>query len=569
MLIHKIAPRNTPELQFIQKKLNSVELYCSLLSQTVVASDPNGSDQEFLMIHPIWKNEIRTGFMASLIALPLSLGIAMASGFPAASGVVTAIIGGLVASRFHGAPLTIKGPAAGLIVIVLAGVTELGSGDLVIGYPKLLAAIINAGVLQIILGSLRLGRFSSMIPPSVVHGMLAGIGVIIFAKQFPIMLGVAPMASSPLDLIKDISHTVSHANLPVAGLGIASLFLILFYKKLPVRLVSMVPAQLVAVILAIPAAVYFDFSHAHDLIVSGEHFKVGPDYLVHIPGKIFASLAFPEWRSLLDVATWKYVLLLTLIGSAESLLTVQAVDAIDPAKTKSDLDGDLIAVGIGNVLCGLVGALPMISEIVRSRANIDNGAKTSWSNFFHGGFLVLALFMVPGVLSLIPLSVLASMLLVTAYRLASPDEFAKIYRIGWDQMVIFLVTMILTVTVDLLAGVLSGVGLKVILHFIRGLTPRDFLHIAVEKSVSGKHMRLKIHGAVVFSNFFKVQAMIDGAGPEISMVTIDFSEARFVDHTALKRLHAAADSKSNAVITMEGLDQLRSRSNHELATRHA
>ena len=171
-----------------------------------------------------------------------------------------------------------------------------------------------------------------------------------------------------------------------------------------------------------------------------------------MPASILGSLSRPDWGALVDLATWKYVLLLALIGSAESLLTVQAVDSLDPKKRKSDVDADLIAVGVGNLLAGLCGGLPMISEIVRSRANIDNGAETSWSNFFHGAFLAAALFLIPGLLNTIPLTVLAAMLLVTAYRLASPKEFAKVFKIGSDQFAIFVVTMVLTGVGFIFAG---------------------------------------------------------------------------------------------------------------------
>ncbi len=525
------------------------------------------------MNRPNIANEIRTGFLVSIIALPLCLGISMASGFPAAAGVVTAIIGGVVGgaltSRLGGAPLTIKGPAAGLIVIVLGGVMELGGGSAAAGYPRLLAAVCVAALIQILFGVLRMGRYSSLIPPSVVHGMLAGIGVIIFSKQAHVLLGAAPVAKTPLDLLKEIPHSIANMNPAVAGIGLLSLAVLIGFNYLPARVSRKVPAQLVTLAMALPAAFFFDFSHAHELTIAGEHVTIGPQYLVRMPASILASLARPEWSALLDPATWKYVFLLALIGSVEALLTVQAVDALDSKRRVSDTNTDLVTLGIANLIAGLCGGLPMISEIVRSRANLDNGAQTSWSNFFHGVFLAAALFLIPGMLNAIPLTVLASMLLVTAYRLASPKEFAKVFRIGSDQFAIFVVTMALTVCVDLLAGVVAGIVLKMALHVARGLRLRDFFSSEIREEVDGNTLTLSVVGSAVFSNFLAIQRRIEAAPPIVERVVIDFSAAMFVDHTTLERLHAIKHSNKIGIIEVSGLHNLKSVSNHELATRRA
>lgn len=518
-------------------------------------------------------NEIRTGFLVSIIALPLCLGISMASGFPAAAGIVTAIIGGIVGgaltARMGGAPLTIKGPAAGLIVIVLGGVMELGGGSAAAGYPRLLAAICVAALIQVLFGALRMGRYSSLIPPSVVHGMLAGIGVIIFSKQAHVLLGAAPVAKAPLDLLKEIPHSIANMNPAVAGVGFLSLAILIGFNYLPARISKKIPAQLVALGIALPAAFFLDFTHAHDLVIAGEHVPVGPQYLVRMPASIISSLARPEWSALLDPVTWKYVLLLALIGSVEALLTVQAVDSLDPRRRVSDTNADLVTLGLANLIAGLCGGLPMISEIVRSRANLDNGAQTSWSNFFHGVFLAAALFLIPGMLNIIPLAVLASMLLVTAYRLSSPKEFAKVFRIGSDQFAIFVVTMAVTVGVDLLAGVVAGIVLKMLLHVLRGMRLRDFFSTEVREEMNGNTLTLCVTGSAVFSNFLAIQKRIDAAPANVNRVIVDFSAAMFVDHTTLERLHAIKHSNKTGTIEVTGLHNLKGVSDHELATRRA
>ncbi len=493
----------------------------------------------------------------------------MASGFPAAAGIVTAIIGGLVASRLGGSPLSIKGPAAGLIVIVLAGVLELGGGSALLGYTRMLTAIAVAAIFQIALGALRLGSFSSLIPPSVVHGMLAGIGVIIFAKQTHVLLGVAPMAKAPMELIREIPHSIMNLNLAVAGIGFLALGVLVGFNYLPAWMSRKVPSQLVAMAIAVPLALYLDFSHAHNLIAAGTHVHVGPEYLVRLPASILGSLSRPDWSALVDLATWKYVLLLALIGSAESLLTVQAVDSLDPMKRQSDVDADLIAVGVGNLIAGLCGGLPMISEIVRSRANIDNGAETYWSNFFHGAFLAAGFFLIPGLLNSIPLTVLAAMLLVTGCRLASPKEFVKVFKIGSDQFAIFVVTMVLTVCVDLLVGVIGGVVLKMLLHVARGIRMRDFFSADIQERTEGNKLTITVRGSAVFSNFLALQKSIKLAPLEVDRILIDFSGAMFVDHTTLERLHGLKRSNGHRSIELIGLENFRRVSTHELATRRA
>jgi len=351
-----------------------------------------------------WKGDLVAGLLVSLIALPLCLGIAMASGFPAFGGVITAIIGGLLVGPLSGTPLTIKGPAAGLIAIVIASVEALGAGNNLDGYRFTLAAIVVASAIQVFFALCKLGRFADFFPTSVVHGMLASIGIIIMSKQIHPLLGVKPIAREPLPLLLEVPHSLVVMNPEIALVGITSVLIVLFAVNIFGRAAKFFPGPLVAVCAGIAFCLYFDFSHAHKYEWLSVDYTVDERYLVSLPESFFAGITFPDFSKVFSLISIEFIMLFAVIGSLESLLTCKAVNALDPWKRKSRLDQDLMAVGSGNLLCGLIGGLPMIAEVVRSSANIHYGAKTRWGNFFHGTFL---LFFVAGALG-VPLGSMLS-----------------------------------------------------------------------------------------------------------------------------------------------------------------
>ena len=328
--------------------------------------------------------DLTAGVLVFLIALPLSLGIAVASGFPAVAGVLTAIVGGLVASFLGSAPLTIKGPAAGLIVVVLGAVTELGQGDMAVGYRRALAVGVVAAGLQIIFAQLRAGRLAVLMPPSVVHGMLAAIGVIIVAKQVPVVLGVLGAKGAPLSMLAHVPDYVQHLNPMIFGVGAVALAILIGWPRLPVPALKRLPAPLVVIILVVPLTIVFHLNVEHDYDFMTWHEHVGPAWLVTLPGRLLDAVTLPDFSAVFSPVSLKYIAMFALVGTVESLLSVVAVDALDPQKRTSNLDKDLRATGIANLAVSFIGGLPMISEIVRSRANIDAGAQTARANFVHG-----------------------------------------------------------------------------------------------------------------------------------------------------------------------------------------
>lgn len=511
------------------------------------------------------RRDLIAGFLVFLIALPLCLGIAMASGFPPVAGVLTAIVGGVLVTFLGSAQLTIKGPAAGLIVIALGAVQELGGG--LEGYRRALAVGVMAAVVQIALALLGAASIGALISPSVVHGMLAAIGVIIIAKQAHTVLGVAPDGSDTFELIAELPHSVMKGNPEIVLIGVTSLLILFGWPFVEKPWAKKIPAPMLVLCVAVPLGLAFDLDHAHTYTFAKHTYRVGPQYLVQLPGAILDAVAFPDFSHALTPTSIKYVVMFALVGTIESTLSVIAVDALDPAKRASNLNRDLLVVGIGNLLSAVIGGLPMISEIVRSKANIDAGAESRSANFFHGLFLLGFVSLVPDLLHRIPLAALAAMLVYTGARLASPHEFRHARELGLDQLALFLTTLLVTLATDLLVGVGVGLALKVVLHIARGTPIRSFFNTDVDIERTNDVLQLRIRPAAIFASLIKVRRALEHMPAEIRKVVIDLREVRLVDHTFLERLHGMAGEWPNTTLELVGLDELHPASRHPRAAR--
>ncbi len=584
------------------------------------------------------------GFLVFLIAMPLCLAIAKASGFPPIAGIWTAVAGGLIATWVSNSQLTIKGPAAGLIVIVAGAVTGLGrefvpeptadeqtalvteltpkvkadekwagkpdeevakevearlTKDLEdkraeVGYRLALGIGVVSGVLQMLLGLVRAGRLVDFFPLTPVHGMLASIGIIIISKQLYAVIGVAPPPAhpgeeppGPLHLIAEFPSRVIHFNpeiLVIGGISLAILFAHFFIKN---KWVKMVPAQLVVVVVAmvLGSQLLFDLDHEHKHILpahlldgepdNGEVVK-WPNFLVSMPNVIAEpqkAFFLPDFRGVATLSGLKWLFLFVMIGSLESLLSAKAIELIDPWRRKTSFDRDLIGVGLANALVACVGGLPMISEIVRSKANIDNGARTKMSNAWHGLFLLVAVLAIPGLLHEIPLAALGAMLVFTGFRLANPSEFVKTFKIGVEQFVVFLGTIVVTLATDLLIGILAGIALELVFHVFHGAPLRSlFLFKAEVEAVEtdcDERAVLVVNNAATFTNWMGLRRAILTEAGRRQEVVVDLSRTRLVDHSVMEKLHELEAELASAgkLLSVVGLGDHKPLSKHPLAAR--
>lgn len=511
--------------------------------------------------------DLKAGILISLIALPLCLGIAAASGFPPISGLITAIVGGCLVSFLGSARYTIKGPAAGLIVIVLGAVNELGGGDLVAGYHRALAVGVVAGVLQLILARLRTAGLGISMSKSVVHGMLAAIGIIIVAKQIHVLLGVTPHAHETFGLIAEIPHSIGGANIAVAFVGVVSLVLLVLWPWLTRGPLRHIPAQLVVVIVAGLTANGLGFGADEPVQLFGLTAYVPAKALVDLPENLIAGIALPDFSMIFTFASFKYVIMFALVGMIESTLSVVAIDAIASAQKPANLNKDFTATSIGNIISACIGGLPMISEIVRSKANVDAGAKSVLANFFHGACLLVFVVALPGLVECIPLSALAAMLVIVGLRLASVRELLHVKEIGKDQLALFMTTLFVTLLTDLLLGVAAGLLLKIVIHLVRGATLKSLFAPKIETVLNGNTATLQVVGEAAFPCLLKVKSQLAHLPNNIKSVVIDVSKSRVIDHTFQSGFDLLFAELPQVKSSIHGIERFTAVSPHDHATR--
>lgn len=471
------------------------------------------------------KKDLPAGVVVFLVALPLCLGIALASGAPLFSGILSGIIGGVVVASFSGSQLSVSGPAAGLTVIVLTAITDLGSFD------AFLLAIFIAGLFQIILGILKAGTIGNYFPNSVILGMLAAIGIILILKQIPHAVGYdADYEGDQSFLQPDSENTLTAIgsafakfNLGAIIITAVSMLLLIFWPK--VKKLALIPAPLLVVVLGVLLAQAFE----------GTSFSLLENQMVQIPVvesfMDFKGLfLFPDFSQYANPKIWTVAITIAIVASLETLLSLEAVDKIDPIKRVSPTNRELIAQGIGNTFAGLVGALPMTAVIVRSSANVNAGGRTKMSAIFHGLLLIVAVLLIPTLINQIPLSCLAAILLVIGYKLANLSLFKKMWKDGKDQFIPFLVTVLAVVFTDLLMGV--GIGLAVGIIFLLRTNYRNPYFYNVEQTTGSDLIRIKLAQEVSFLNKGTIQYTLTHI-PKNKSVIIDGTNSLFIDKDVL------------------------------------
>ena len=512
---------------------------------------------------------IFSGLVVSLIALPLGLGLAMASEAPPIAGVITAIVGGVIVSVLGGSFVTISGPGNGLVGVVLIAITSLG-------LTATYAAIICSGIILIILGFLRLGKLADYFPSSAIQGMLAAIGLIILGKQFHIMLGNKIVRDSGIDYLLEIPNTIitvfqfEDKGLIYAALaGVLSLAIMVFYSKIRNKYLQLIPAPMWIVIASV------GFSYYYQLVLKSPN-PISLDYMIPaIPDiqTIVREIPSPDFKMVGSLSFWSSVVALTLIASIESLLSIKAVDKLDVDKRRSNVNRDIKALGLATVVSGFLGGLNVVTVIARSSVNVNNGGSNRSSNLFHALFLVVFILLFSSELTRIPLSALMAILVYTGYKLASPVIVRKIFTIGKEQLIIFFATLLVTLKIGLISGIVAGLIATFIIHVVvtksLGMFMKNILkpNVLMYKEEDGSYF-VSVKHFCSFLNFNTLKNNLE-AIPENNDVIIDFSLCGFVDHSVMESVDDYQElfHKKGGNIEVIGLDVLGAKSKHPFALR--
>ena len=476
--------------------------------------------------------DFAAGLVVFLVALPLCLGIALASNAPLISGLVAGVVGGLLVSWISGSHTSVSGPAAGLTAVVVAQIEKLG------GFEPFLVAVILAGILQLVMGAIRAGSLAAFFPSSVIKGLLAAIGVILILKQIPHIFGHDPDWMGDMDFqqldgkntFSELIATMFDIHAGASLVGLVSLVILIYWNKTPLKKTG-IPAPLGVVVLGAGASFAMEGM--------SELWAIGASHSVQVPvtsglGDLARSLPSPDWSSLKGGPVYIAALTIAIVATLETLLNLEAVDNLDKQQRVSPPNRELVAQGFGNITSGFLGGLPLTSVIVRSSVNVDMGAKTRLSCFIHGLFLFGTVAMFPGILNRIPLASLAAILLVTGFKLANPSLFRQMHKEGKNQFLPFVVTVLAIVFTDLLVGILIGMAVS-IGFILRSNLNRPLRHI-VEKHVGGDVHRVVLSNQVSFLNKAAILKMLHGF-ERGSQVVLDARGSDYVDPDVLDLIH--------------------------------
>ena len=489
------------------------------------------------------KHDLPASVVVFLVALPLCLGIAVASGAPPLAGLITGIVGGLVVAWVSGSHLAVSGPAAGLTTIVLAAIHGLG-------YEGFLLAVVLGGLMQIIAGAARAGIFAYYFPSSVIKGMLAAIGIILIIKQIPHALGFDRDFEGDLTLgrinvdidgqqvelgpIDQLVYAFDHVGWGAVIITIVGLVVLILWGRIPsLKKLRWLPGPLVVVALGVLINQLFHAT-APALALSGNHLVMLPD---GGPSELLSALRFPDFSRITEMEIYTTAFTLAAVASIETLLCIEAIDKLDPYKRSTPTNRELVAQGVGNVCAGLIGGLPLTAVIVRGSANVQSGARTRMSAFIHGIFLLLAVVLIPMVMNQIPLAALAAVLLYVGYRLANASLFKQMFAKSADLWLPFVITIIAILATDLLRGV--GIGLVVALFFILRSnlqTPFFLRHRDSAPEEDHQITRLELSENVSFLNRASVNRVLHEL-PNGSIVEIDGTRSQYMHPDVIELIH--------------------------------
>lgn len=518
-----------------------------------------------------WRHDMLAGLVVALVSVPLSLGIALASGAPPVCGLTSEIIAGLIFPLIGGAYVTISGPAAGLAPILYSSIAALGHGDMTKGYQLVLGVIMFAGLTQIVLTKLNAAKFSYLIPRSAIHGMLAAIGLMIIVKQIPNFMGQKFEAHETFGLIAEIPSHFALVNAPVLLIAIVCLTVLLLLSKIKIKPLQLVPPHLAVVVIGIGL---------------GQFFRLDPTFLVAIPqNPLQHGIVFPDFAGLFSSPTLIPTIIfcvfaLTLVDGCESLATIHAIDQIDPFHRKSNPNRTLLAMGVSNVCSSLVGGLTIIPGAIKSATNIVAGGRTAWVNFYNAVFLIVFLVFFHEMICRIPVAALSAVLVHIGFKLAGPEKWHQALELGWDQFAVFSTVVTVTMCSDLLVGIACGIGVKILLlafflmrchdaqkrhaslkqHLIHAFTSIFRNPISRVTEVSPDLVEVHFGGPVTCFNNLFVRDTFEEIGKQNKLIKLCFDPSvKVVDHSSTVFLKSFKDDRHRvglSEVTMVGLDRL-------------
>ncbi|TCI94249.1 SulP family inorganic anion transporter [Tenacibaculum sp. M341] len=488
------------------------------------------------------KNDLPASIVVFFVALPLCLGIALASGAPLFSGLIAGIIGGIVVGALSGSKIGVSGPAAGLAAIVFNAIDNLDT------FEVFLLAVVLGGVIQLILGIAKAGVIAYFFPSSVIKGMLTGIGIIIILKQIPPFFGMAKNPTGNIEFlnvdwgsVKLLSGFINAINALISGqitigavfIGVVSLGILLLWSKVlskKGKIFQLIQGPLVVVVIGI---LFYVLTVGGGLGLLEKH-------LVSVPvpdsfDSFKGQFSFPDFSAITNKGVWIVAFTIAVVASLETLLCVEATDKLDPDKNVTPTNQELIAQGTGNIISGLIGGLPITQVIVRSSANIQSGGKSKMSAIIHGFFLLISVILIPTLLNKIPLSVLAAILFIVGFKLAKPSTFIAMFKLGWKQWLPFMATVLpMALTGDLLLGVGLGLAVGIFVILLKSFQNSHFLHKEGEDVDDGK-IKMTLAEEVTFFNKGAILNELDNL-PENSTLELDVTKTRYLDNDIIEIL---------------------------------
>jgi MFS superfamily sulfate permease-like transporter len=498
-----------------------------------------------------FKQDLPASIVVFFVAVPLCLGIALASGAPLFSGLIAGIVGGIVVGALSDSPLGVSGPAAGLAVVVLSSIQSLGSFEI------FLVAVVLAGVIQLIMGLLKGGVIGYYFPSSVIKGMLTGIGIIIFLKQIPHAFGYDADYEGDMSFLQadgentfsELFNMLDYVSPGAVIVSLISLAILLtwdLYLTRKHKVFKLIQGPLVAVM----AGIGYQLIAPHFF----PQFAIEAQHLVSVPvadsfSSFLGQFTLPDFNHLLSTKVWVVAITIAVVASLETLLCVEAADKLDPQKRTTNTNRELLAQGGGNILSGLIGGLPITQVIVRSSANIQSDGQTKLSAILHGVFLLFCVAIIPFVLNMIPLAVLACILFVVGYKLAKPSLFRQMYKLGWNQFIPFLVTILGIVFTDLLVGIAMGMVVGLVMLLRNSFKNSHFLHEEVVINGNRK-VKMTLAEEVTFINKGAILKALNEL-PEGTDLTIDMSKCLSIEYDVLEIIDNCKNTSESKGLTVK------------------